>query len=75
MRIITGDETGLIKCLNLEEEKIVCTFGEQKKDNSILNLLFIDSNEVFINFFSKFLIFIRIQLFQQQNQEFCRHII
>lgn len=44
MKILVGDETGLIKYVSYEENKIICKFGEQKKDDSINFMEFIDEN-------------------------------
>ena len=35
MRILSGDDTGLIKSINLEEKKIEQTYGEQKLNLNI----------------------------------------
>lgn len=39
MKIISGDETGLIKLVDVEENKVKSTFGEQAKDSLVQGIL------------------------------------
>ena len=55
MRILSGDDTGLIKSINLEEKKIEQTYGEQKLNLNINQISVI--NEVYQ---SKFLYMINL---------------
>lgn len=42
MKILVGDETGLIKLVSYEENQLISVFGVQEKDNEILFLEFLD---------------------------------
>ena len=46
MRIITGDQTGLIKVVNVESGTVEYVLGEQDKDNDLQFLSFVDESEV-----------------------------
>lgn len=35
MKILVGDETGLIKWVSFEENKIISKFGQQEKESSV----------------------------------------
>ena len=48
MKILVGDETGLIKLVSYEENQLISVFGVQEKDNEILFIEFLDEkNDVF----------------------------
>jgi len=48
MRIIVGDEYGLMKCIDTEKKVVESKFGEMKKNNSILSIdsLYTNSNNI-----------------------------
>ena len=39
MKILTGDETGLVKLVDVEENKVQATMGEQQKDCAAQHVL------------------------------------
>lgn len=46
MKIIVGDETGLLKIINAETEQIILKLSEQTKDNSMNFIKFFNDEEV-----------------------------
>lgn len=47
MKILVGDETGLIKYVSYEENRIISKFGSQDKENDINFIEFLqEDNEV-----------------------------
>jgi hypothetical protein len=44
MKILVGDETGLIKLVSYEENQLISVFGNQEKDNEITFIEYLDDN-------------------------------
>ena len=58
MKILVGDETGLIKYVSYEENKVLSKFGIQAKENQINFLEYLDEeNEVSIPIIKYFKVF------------------
>lgn len=46
MKIIVGDETGLLKIVSYEDKKVVDIFGNQEKGNAIKFISFVPEDKV-----------------------------
>lgn len=54
MRILVGDDTGLIRSIEVEESKVLTTYGEQGTGNTILCMTRVEEVKINSNKFSFF---------------------
>lgn len=48
MRIVVGDDTGLLKSISIEEKRLLSTFGEQKESNGVQFINVVNEEEVLL---------------------------